>query len=239
MAKAISQLPDIAQADFTDDDCFVVVDTSDTEAAPTGTTKKITRAQAFTNLLVHTALVFYDAVSKVIPGSTSFAIRNHADSADNLLVSDTGDVTVRNALKLAPDASQIVPGATSLAVRDHADANDNLLVEDDGDVTVRGAMSADEVRSSNLFTDSGDGWSVKNHDGSLTYLQASTSGALTTAGRVGAGGLVSVTGDAAGHFFLDSISAPAAPANGAIWFDGSDLFIRVSGITYKLNKTSV
>ena len=37
-----------------------------------------------------------NTVSQLVPGLTSFAIRNNADSADNLLVEDAGDVTVRN-----------------------------------------------------------------------------------------------------------------------------------------------
>jgi hypothetical protein len=45
--------------------------------------------------------------SKVVPGATSFAIRNHADSADNLLVSDAGALTVRNGFT-------VTAGGTSL-----------------------------------------------------------------------------------------------------------------------------
>ena len=38
------------------------------------------------------------AVSRLIPGATSFAVRNTANTLDNLLVTDAGDVTVRNNL---------------------------------------------------------------------------------------------------------------------------------------------
>ena len=39
-----------------------------------------------------------DAASRIVPGATSFAVRNAANSADNLLVSDAGAVTVRAGL---------------------------------------------------------------------------------------------------------------------------------------------
>lgn len=35
------------------------------------------------------------AVSKLVPGATSWSLRNNADGADNLLVTDAGDVTIR------------------------------------------------------------------------------------------------------------------------------------------------
>lgn len=41
------------------------------------------------------ALTFTAAASKIIPGATSFSHRNNADSADNLFISDAGDVTAR------------------------------------------------------------------------------------------------------------------------------------------------
>lgn len=38
------------------------------------------------------------AVSKIVPGATSLSLRNNADAADNLLIDDAGDVTVRTTL---------------------------------------------------------------------------------------------------------------------------------------------
>lgn len=86
-------------------------------------------------------LTMSDAASRLVPGSTSFAIRNNANSADNLLVADNGDVTVRSRLLLVPAASKIVPGATSLSLRNNADSADNVLVTDAGAVTLRNALS--------------------------------------------------------------------------------------------------
>lgn len=40
------------------------------------------------------------AVSKLVPGATSFSARNNADSVDNLLIADSGNVTIRGTLTL-------------------------------------------------------------------------------------------------------------------------------------------
>ena len=45
-----------------------------------------------------TSLTLTDAASEIVPGATSFAIRNTADNANNLLVVDAGDVTTGRGL---------------------------------------------------------------------------------------------------------------------------------------------
>lgn len=87
------------------------------------------------------------ATARIIPGVTSFAIRNNANSADNLLVNDAGDVTARTTLTivggelfLQPAISRIVPGATSLSLRNNANSADNILITDAGIVTLRNAL---------------------------------------------------------------------------------------------------
>lgn len=42
-----------------------------------------------------TSLTLTTAASKIVPGATSLSLRNNADSADNLLISDAGVVTAR------------------------------------------------------------------------------------------------------------------------------------------------
>src|SRR5437870_3708686 len=86
-------------------------------------------------------LKFSTAVSKIVPGATSLSLRNNADSADNLLVSNAGDVTVRARFLMATAIGKIVPGATSLSYRNNADTQDNLLLTDAGLVTLRNALS--------------------------------------------------------------------------------------------------
>jgi hypothetical protein len=109
-------------------------------------------------------LLFGAVASKIIPGATSLSLRNHADSADNVLITDAGAATIRNGLTVtaggetitagglvvtgAPDVtigtagSRIVPGATSLSLRNHANSADNVLVADSGATTIRGQLTA-------------------------------------------------------------------------------------------------
>ena len=85
-------------------------------------------------------LLFGAAASKLVPGATSFAIRDNADANNNLLVSNAGDVTVRARLLMATAVSKIIPGATSISLRNNADSADNMLVSDAGLATYRNAI---------------------------------------------------------------------------------------------------
>ncbi|MBI4494047.1 MAG: tail fiber domain-containing protein, partial [Chloroflexi bacterium] len=55
------------------------------------------------------------AASQLVPGVTSFAIRNSADSADNLLVTDAGAVTVRNGLAVTSGGATIAAGGLAVS----------------------------------------------------------------------------------------------------------------------------
>lgn len=57
------------------------------------------------------------AASSLLPGATSFAIRNNADTQNNLLIADAGDVTVRNNLAVlgALAVTGAITGAFQLA----------------------------------------------------------------------------------------------------------------------------
>lgn len=104
-------------------------------------------------------LLFGAAVSKIVPGATSISLRNNADNADNVLVTDAGLVTVRNGLTVtagdivatagrllvASAAAKILGGVTSLSLRNNADTADNVLVADSGLVNLRNALSVPVV----------------------------------------------------------------------------------------------
>ena len=55
------------------------------------------------NLTLAADLAMSATASQLIPGATSFAIRNNADNADNVLVLDAGDVTIRRDLTVTQD----------------------------------------------------------------------------------------------------------------------------------------
>jgi hypothetical protein len=111
-------------------------------------------------------LLFGAAISKIVPGATSLSLRNHADSADNLILTDAGAATVRNGLTLTAGdavvtagrlllsaaASKIVPGATSLSLRNNADSADNLLLTNAGLVTLRNAVQIPTTAAGSVVT---------------------------------------------------------------------------------------
>lgn len=53
---------------------------------------------AVRTIYVDTSIVLGASASKIVPGSTSFAIRNNADNANNLIITDAGAATVRTSL---------------------------------------------------------------------------------------------------------------------------------------------
>lgn len=54
------------------------------------------------------ALRFTAAATKIIPGATSFAVRNNADGDDNLKITDAGIITTRGAGPAGAAAGDIV-----------------------------------------------------------------------------------------------------------------------------------
>lgn len=99
------------------------------------------------------ALTMSAAVSQLIPGATSFAVRDSANANNNLLVSNAGLLTVRAGLTVTSGSTtlggdlkfsstqNIVPGAATLIFRNNADNANNVIIADAGGVTFRGALS--------------------------------------------------------------------------------------------------
>jgi hypothetical protein len=55
-------------------------------------------------------LTMTTAVSKLVPGATSFSVRNNADGADNLLIANDGTITVRNRVKMGTNVTEYGSG---------------------------------------------------------------------------------------------------------------------------------
>lgn len=105
--KPLTDFSPLAAVDVQQDDVLFVVDVHDTSQSSAGSTKTLSLTALFGSMvdaLLSGVLTFSAAVSKIIPGATSFSIRDHADSADNLLVTDVGNVTVRAGLTSATAA---------------------------------------------------------------------------------------------------------------------------------------
>lgn len=59
-------------------------------------------------------LTISTSASKIIPGATSLSLRDNADSADNLIVTDAGNVTIRAGLTLATGGAFAISSAGAL-----------------------------------------------------------------------------------------------------------------------------
>jgi hypothetical protein len=78
-----------------------------TAAQPT-----ITSVGTLTSLAVSGTVTLTAAVSKIVPGATSFSHRNSGDTTDNVLITDAGAVTVRGVLILSAGLSISANGIT-------------------------------------------------------------------------------------------------------------------------------
>lgn len=159
------------------------------------------------------SLTFAAAAARLIPGATSFSLRNNANNADNVLVSDAGLVTIRAGLTvtgtitMSTAVSKIVPGATSWGVRNNADSADNLIINDAGAVVFRAGVSG------------------------MTSLTMSVGGTI----NLGSGGIV---GALNGSITMGNNGSISAGVNGSIASGTGGFDMGASG-RYKLNGTQV
>lgn len=157
-------------------------------------------------------LTFAAASAKLIPGATSFLIRNNADSADNVAITDAGAVTVRagltvsagttavqaltttgatisgqTAITLSHASARVVPGSTSLSFRNNGNSADNLLITDAGAVTTRQKLTvtaggATINGTSSCVLDVGSGIALTTPSG---YVFLGTQGNIAAAATTG------------------------------------------------------
>jgi len=103
-------------------------------------------------------LTMATAASTLVPGATSFTIRNNADSADNLKVLDSGATTIRNALTVSAGGATITGNSTITGT----------LGGLTGLTMASGTLSAVDLTVSGTFTPNG-----LTSNGNLTFSGAS------------------------------------------------------------------
>lgn len=150
---------------------------------------KMTFPAAYTGdtvtIAAQNGLTFTHATARLVPGATSFSLRNNANNADNLLVSNAGAVTVRAGLTVTAGGAVITAGGLTVTT---------------GDSYFRGAP----VISKRTSTD------VDAQHNIFTVAQA-VAGVVRHTSVTGAG---TVTTDTAANYIAGSSSLGVLGANG-------------------------
>ena len=121
-------------------------------------------------------LVFGAAASTIVPGATSLSLRNNADSADNVLISNAGAVTVRAGLTVTASGLTVTAGGITITAggltvtADGATVTAGGVTITDGGLAVRaGARIREALTLTNITT-----------VGAGTYTAAALVGGLIT-----------------------------------------------------------
>lgn len=127
---------------------------------------KMTFPSAYTGdsvtIAAQNGLTFTHATARLVPGATSFSLRNNANNADNLLVSNAGAVTVRAGLTVTASGLTVTAGGVTVT---------------DGGLVVRGSSRIREAMTLSNITTAGAG----------TYTAAQLVGGIITRDPTGAG----------------------------------------------------
>jgi hypothetical protein len=162
-------------------------------------------------LSAQNAIFFEHAESRVIPGVTSLSFRNNADNADNLLIADSGAITVRSTISgVTTLTATTLAGTLSTAAQPNVTSVGTLTA-----LTLGGTLNM----SNNPVTNIGVAGTDFGADGSLTLAAALT---------VSAGG-VTVTGAST---FNSKVKVSASYGDIAVAADGAT-------VTFDLNVSDV
>lgn len=178
-------------------------------------------------------LIFSAAVSRIVPGATSFSVRNNANTADNLLISDAGILTIRNAVTvLTVDFLVNIPATKSFifqvnsVTRASFDTTGKLTIPTTGLAVKVGpgfdaGIGADGI--GNLTIYSGDS------AGAAIIITGATSAPVKIQAQYLLETKLSATGVAG--FRLPHGAAPTSPVNGDVWTTTAGLYVRINGAT--------
>jgi hypothetical protein len=140
----------------------------------------ITSVGTLSSLTIGGNLTFTGASRRLIPGTTDFSIRNNANSADNVLITDAGVVTVRSYL----DAAALRVGATEIVTSGRALQNvtASTAILTSGTLGVaRGGTGLGTFTTNALLLGNGTSalQELVNTSGAIRYLRSSAAGTPT------------------------------------------------------------
>jgi hypothetical protein len=167
-------------------------------------------------------LVFGQAASRIVPGATSLALRNNANNANNVLVTDAGLVTIRAGLTIT-SAGLIANGAAS-SFSDGSTQTLGIVTSSGAGLFIQPQNFAGNADVALLFTGPSGAASVAgfNFSGPVGVVGATSA---TTCMNLAA----STT--ARSSLRIAAGSAPTSPVDGDIWYTGSAILIRIGGTT--------
>lgn len=161
------------------------------------------------------------AASKIIPGATSLALRNHADTADNIGITDAGVVTIRAGLTVTAGGLVVTAGGLTVTATGITITAGGLTLTDN-DITFNGTSKAIIQPVTSLL--------IRDHANANTNVTITDAGAMTIrAGlTITASGLTITAGGAtvtagnltmtAGNLVFSAASAKVIPGATSLLF---------------------
>lgn len=132
------------------------------------------------------SFTFTAAASKIIPGATSISLRNNADSADNLIITNAGAATIRAGLTITTGGLVVTAGGVTVTATGITITAGGLTLTDDN-ITFNGTSKKIIQPVTSLL--------IRDHADANTNVTITDAGAMTvrttltaTGGIVAAGG---------------------------------------------------
>lgn len=143
-----------------------------------------------TGLSTVSQLTISTAASKIIPGATSLSLRNNADSADNLIITNAGAVTIRAGLTVTASGITITAGGIIVTAGDATVTAGNVIITAGNLVFAAASAKLIPGATSFLFRNNADSQTnITITDAGAVSIARSTltvSGAITPTGGVAA-----------------------------------------------------
>lgn len=192
-----------------------------TFADPVTVTGLLTGSAGFT---LTGTLTMATAVSKLVPGATSFSHRNNADNADNLIITDAGAVTTRGGLTITTGGLGVAAGNVTITT---------------GTLTVNNFINGTVFRTNSANPAASGILRLANNEVGVAYRNAANSGDVAALNvgpsnevQVGGGGAASVRlGTAGGNILICTdgggvqIGSPTGGDKGAGTLNLTSLFV--------------
>jgi hypothetical protein len=129
------------------------------------------------------SLTLGDTASKIVPGATSLALRNNADSQNNVLITDAGVVTIRGLTTISTGGLLVSSGGIVVTA--------NGVVVNGGGISCSGTLTM--VTAVSKLIPGSTSLSLRNNADSIDNLLLPDNGVAVFRNGVSAGGIITST----------------------------------------------